>query len=213
MPVGLGQALEDWATAPARVREPPGESELACMLYTSGSTGRHKGWMMSRAAIAGARALGQRADRARRAGDVFANHAQFSFGMSLFDIFSSLGAGVPLVLVPDEVRQFADRIVDLISRERVSIWFSGPGILSLMARAEGLEQRDLRALRLVAFAGEVFPAPALTDAAPPAAASALLQFLRLDRNQRGRFLRAARRRPLRRARRRSGARARTTRRA
>ena len=158
-PVGLGQALEDWAPGPA---EPAAaqESELACVLYTSGSTGRHKGWKMSRAAIA-AHARWGRELIAPAPGDVFANHAQFSFGMSLFDVFTSLGAGVPLVLVPDAVRQFADRILDLISRERVSIWFSGPGILSLMAKVEDLEQRDLSALRLVAFAGEVFPAPAL----------------------------------------------------
>lgn len=158
-PVGLGRALADWAGGPAKPA-PARDSELACVLYTSGSTGRHKGWMMSRAAIA-AHASWSRGLIAPAAGDVFANHAQFNFGMSLFDVFTSLGAGVPLLLVPDAVRQFADRIVDLISRERVTIWFSGPGILSLMSQVEGLEQRDLRSLRLVAFAGEVFPAPAL----------------------------------------------------
>ena len=158
-PVGLGRALENWAPGPGKPAAAR-ESELACVLYTSGSTGRHKGWMMSRAAIA-AHARWGRELIEPAPDDVFANHAQFSFGMSLFDVFTSLGAGVPLVLVPDAVRQFGDRIIDLISRERVSIWFSGPGILSLMARTEGLEQRDLRALRLVAFAGEVFPAPAL----------------------------------------------------
>ena len=158
-PVGLGRAIADWAPDLAQPG-PARESELACLLYTSGSTGRHKGWMMSRAAIAAHARWGRELIRPAP-GDVFANHAQFSFGMSLFDVFTSLGAGVPLVLVPDPVRQFADRIVDLISRERVSIWFSGPGILSLMAEAPGLEQRDLRCLRLVAFAGEVFPAPAL----------------------------------------------------
>jgi amino acid adenylation domain-containing protein len=157
-PVGLGQAIASWA--PASAAAPARESELACLLYTSGSTGRHKGWKMSRAAIA-AHARWSRGLIAPVPGDVFANHAQFNFGMSLFDLFTSLGAGAPLLLVPDAVRQFADRIVDLISRERVSIWFSGPGILSLIAKVEGLEQRDLRSLRLVAFAGEVFPAPAL----------------------------------------------------
>ena len=158
-PVGLGRAIQDWAPDPVEPA-PAQDSELACVLYTSGSTGHHKGWMMSRAAIA-AHARWSRGLIRPVPGDVFANHAQFNFGMSLFDVFTSLGAGVPLVLVPEAVRQFADRIVDVISRERVTIWFSGPGILSLMAKVEGLEQRDLRALRLVAFAGEVFPAPAL----------------------------------------------------
>src|SRR5204863_744741 len=93
--------------------------------------------------------------------DVFANHAPFSFGMSLFDIYSSLACGAPLVLVPDAVRQHARFIVDIIARERVSIWFSGPAVLSLMAQLSDLEARDLTALRVVAFAGEVFPLPQL----------------------------------------------------
>jgi amino acid adenylation domain-containing protein len=160
-PTGLGRAIAHWAPGRAEPAPAPAqESEIACVLYTSGSTGRHKGWLMSRAAIQ-AHAAWSRALIRPVAGDVFANHAQLNFGMSLFDVFTSLGAGVPLLLVPDPVRPFADRIVDLISRERVTIWFSGPGILSLIARVEGLEKRDLGALRLVAFAGEVFPAPAL----------------------------------------------------
>ena len=162
-PAGLGRAIAEWARecrAPGRQPAASEPSELACLLYTSGSTGRHKGWMMSRAAIE-AHARWSRWLIAPAPGDVFANHAQFSFGMSLFDVFTSLGSGVPLVLVPDSVRQFADRILDLISRERVTIWFSGPSILSLMAEVEDLEQRDLRSLRLIAFAGEVFPRRAL----------------------------------------------------
>jgi acyl-coenzyme A synthetase/AMP-(fatty) acid ligase len=95
------------------------------------------------------------------ANDVFANHAPFSFGMSLFDIYSSLGCGAALVLVPDEIRGFAAHIVELMSRERVTIWFSAPAILSLIGALDGLESRDLSALRAVAFAGEVFPAPRL----------------------------------------------------
>jgi acyl-coenzyme A synthetase/AMP-(fatty) acid ligase len=90
-------------------------------------------------------------------GDVFANHAQFSFGMSLFDIFSTLGSGATLVLVPDEVRQHAGFVADVMARERISIWFSGPTILSLIGELNDLESRELSALRVVAFAGGVFP--------------------------------------------------------
>jgi acyl-coenzyme A synthetase/AMP-(fatty) acid ligase len=93
--------------------------------------------------------------------DVFANHAQLNFGMSLFDVHTSLCSGAALVLVPDAVRQFPDRVADLLARERVSVWFSGPGILSLLAGLPDLAARDLSRLRAVAFAGEPFPAPAL----------------------------------------------------
>jgi L-proline---[L-prolyl-carrier protein] ligase len=166
-PVGLGRAIDAWASEGGRLdvvgggeRATP-SSELACILYTSGSTGRHKGWMMSRAAIA---AHAGWCHRLLEPGedDVFANHAQFNFGMSLFDIFSSLTCGASLVLVPDEIRQHARHVVDLLARERVTIWFSAPAILSLIAALDDLESRDLAALRTVAFAGEVFPATPLS---------------------------------------------------
>lgn len=158
-PVGLGAAIEVWAPE-AAAPQPDAESEIACILYTSGSTGRHKGWAMSRTAVA-AHARWSRETLRPGPGDVFANHAQMNFGMSLFDIFSSLTSGFPLVLVPDNARQFAGRVVDVLERERVTIWFSGPAILSLIAELDGLETRKLDALRWVAFAGEPFPAPML----------------------------------------------------
>ncbi len=164
--VGLGRAIHEWARDGAGVgHERQGEhttsqSELACILYTSGSTGRHKGWMMSCTAIE-ALAGWCHGVLGAGGGDVFANHAPFNFGMSLFDIYSSLTCGATLVLLPDEVRQFATHVVDLISREGVTILFATPAILSLIAALDDLESRDLSALRLVVFGGEVFPAPPL----------------------------------------------------
>jgi amino acid adenylation domain-containing protein len=161
--VGLGRAIEAWvadATARERSSIAKRDDDLACVLYTSGSTGRHKGWMMNRVAIA-AHARWSHGLLRPGSADVFANHAPFSFGMSLFDIFSSLTCGAALVLVPEEMRSVAARIVDLLCREKVSVWFSGPMILSRIAAVDDLERRDLSALRVVAFAGEVFPAPHL----------------------------------------------------
>lgn len=163
--VGLGHAIKTWTMAP--LGEPASHDDglapredLACFLYTSGTTGRPKGWMMSRAAIDAHVAWCHRL-LAPSTKDVFANHAPFSFGMSLFDLFSSLSCGASLVLVPDAVRQHARFIADIVARERVSIWFSGPAALVLLAQLGDLETRDFSALRVVAFAGEVFPLPAL----------------------------------------------------
>ncbi len=161
-PVGLGRAVDAWATSGSgsegvtRQDGLPSRPDIACLLYTSGTTGQPKAWMMSRKAIAAHAAWSHRLLAPTR-DDVYANHAQFNFGMSLFDIYSSLGCGAALVLVPDQVRQHAPSVADLIARERVSIWFSAPAILSLIAEMDGLESRDLGSLRILAFAGEVFP--------------------------------------------------------
>jgi amino acid adenylation domain-containing protein len=162
---GMGSAIGVWLASPVGEAVHHDDSveprdDLACFLYTSGTTGRPKGWMMSRVAIEAHAAWSHRFLAASRS-DVFANHAPFSFGMSLFDIYSSLSFGSPLVLVPDALRQHARFVVDILERERVSIWFSGPAVLSLIAQLSDLEARDLSALRVVAFAGEVFPLPHL----------------------------------------------------
>lgn len=170
-PIGLGRGIDTWAEragepvrptpdTAAATHETSGAHDLACLLYTSGTTGRPKGWMMTRSAIEAHAGWCHEFLKPTR-DDVFANHAQFNFGMSLFDIYSSLTCGARLVLVPDEIRQHGGFVADLWARERVSIWFSGPAILSLVAGVPDLAARDLSALRVVAFAGEVFPLPQL----------------------------------------------------
>ncbi|KAA3623727.1 MAG: amino acid adenylation domain-containing protein, partial [Proteobacteria bacterium] len=156
---GPGAAIAAWA--PDEPRDPPAcGNGNACILYTSGSTGRHKGWLMKREAIEAHASWVQRMLTVTP-DDVFANHAPFNFGMSLFDIFGSLRCGATLVLIPDEARAIATRIVDIFERERVTVSFSAPLVLSLMSSTEDLERRDLSRLRVVAFAGEAFPARAL----------------------------------------------------
>jgi amino acid adenylation domain-containing protein len=165
-PAGLGRGICDWAsrapelTPELRAKRAAAQSEVACVLYTSGTTGRHKGWMMSRVAIEAFARWGHRLFEIGER-DTFANHAPFHFAMSLFDIYTSSLYGARLVLLPDEVRQFADHVVDRISRERATILFATPSILSRIAALEDLESRDLSALRLVVFGGEVFPAQQL----------------------------------------------------
>ncbi|MFM8411916.1 MAG: amino acid adenylation domain-containing protein [Alphaproteobacteria bacterium] len=160
--VGLGRAISTWADeSPGTADLPPSDPrDAACLLYTSGSTGEPKGWVMLRQAIRAH--AGWVHDFLRPGpGDVYANHAQLNFGMSLFDLFSSLTSGATLVLVPDEIRLLAPRVAELWSRERVTIWFSAPAILGLVADAPGLDDLDLSSLRAIGFAGERFPAPRL----------------------------------------------------
>jgi acyl-coenzyme A synthetase/AMP-(fatty) acid ligase len=48
-------------------------------------------------------------------------------------------------------------LAQLIAETRISVWYSAPSILSLLAQVGKLDARDYSSLRLVLFAGEVFP--------------------------------------------------------
>jgi hypothetical protein len=53
-------------------------------------------------------------------------------------------------------RQGAGAPRALIAEQKISVWYSAPSILALLAQYGNLERHDYSALRLVLFAGEVF---------------------------------------------------------
>jgi acyl-coenzyme A synthetase/AMP-(fatty) acid ligase len=61
------------------------------------------------------------------------------------------------VLVGSEVGKDPARLAPLIAEQRISVWYSAPSILSLLAQFGDIPSRDYSALRIVLFAGEVFP--------------------------------------------------------
>jgi amino acid adenylation domain-containing protein len=152
--VGLGHAIGAWAGHARAPTAPHAADALASVLYTSGSTGRPKGVMMSRGALE-AFAAWIRSALAPTPADIFATHAPFHFAMSVFDMFGALTSGASLVIVPDPIRGSAERVADLLELERATIWFAGPAILTQLAKHE--RASSLSSLRLLAFAGEVFP--------------------------------------------------------
>ncbi|HEY5933183.1 MAG TPA: amino acid adenylation domain-containing protein [Kofleriaceae bacterium] len=158
--VGLGRAIAAWAgdASPSVVDHDP--ESLASVMYTSGSTGRPKGAMMTRHALETFAAWIRTAIGPTRA-DTFASHASFHFAMSTFDILGALTSGAALVIVPETARANAERVAEVIERERVTIWFSGPAILTQIAKLV-LASR-LASLRVLAFAGEVFPVSHLRE--------------------------------------------------
>jgi amino acid adenylation domain-containing protein len=149
-------------SAPARPVLPgPAASagDLAYILYTSGSTGAPKGVCLShRNALAfvdwAAREIGAGpADR-------FASHAPFHFDLSVLDLYAAFRAGASVHLIPAELSAAPALLVDYLIQHRITVWYSVPSALILMARSGGLLSADpaALALRTVLFAGEPFPA-------------------------------------------------------
>jgi acyl-coenzyme A synthetase/AMP-(fatty) acid ligase len=60
------------------------------------------------------------------------------------------------VLVGEDIGKDAPRLAQLIAEQRITIWYSAPSILALLAQFGQLARPDCTALRQVLFAGEVF---------------------------------------------------------
>ncbi len=132
------------------------ETDLAYILYTSGSTGDPKGVMISHRTIFTFinwcyETFGITPD------DRVTSHAPIHFDLSTFDIFVTIKAGATVVLVPERASIFPVNLVRLLQDEQVTVTYMVPSILSMMVNYGKLAKHDLSRLRIVLFAGEVFP--------------------------------------------------------
>jgi L-proline---[L-prolyl-carrier protein] ligase len=130
--------------------------DLAYILYTSGSTGKPKGVMLSHENAVSfvdwcSEVFAPRSD------DRFSSHAPFHFDLSILDIHVALKHGATLVLVDEDIGKDPVRLAPMIAEQRITCWYSAPSILSLLAQFGNLGRYDYSALRLILFAGEVFP--------------------------------------------------------
>ncbi len=148
----LSAALRFRPSEPAR----PAPGDLAYVLYTSGSTGRPKGVAHTHASgLSFARWVRDRFEIRRD--DVFAAHAPLHFDLSISDVFASLGAGASVRLISPAEAMLAPYLVRMLDAWGISVWYSVPSALVAMLEQGGLAARPPTRLRLVLFAGEVFP--------------------------------------------------------
>jgi len=148
--------LEAASPAPIAATARSGPDDLAYILYTSGSTGKPKGVMLSHRNATDfidwcSSVLLPRND------DIFSSHAPFHFDLSILDIYVALKHGASLVLIPESMGKDPLGLSKVISTHRITIWYSAPSILSLLSQFGKIAEHDYSSLRMVLFAGEVFP--------------------------------------------------------
>jgi amino acid adenylation domain-containing protein len=136
--------------------------DLAYILYTSGSTGRPKGVMLTHqnatSFVNWCSATFQPV-----AGDRCSSHAPLHFDLSILDVHMTIKHAAALILVDEHTAQQPKEICRLIQEEGITVWYSAPSILTLLVQFGDLEEWDFSTLRLVLFAGEVFPIKHLRD--------------------------------------------------
>ncbi|QBD77181.1 amino acid adenylation domain-containing protein [Ktedonosporobacter rubrisoli] len=138
------------------IKPPPSQDDMAYILYTSGSTGVPKGVCISQR---NALAFIQWAVTALpvTSTDHFANHAPFHFDLSVFDLYVAFSVGASVYLISESMSLYPEQLVDFIRREEISIWYSVPSVLLLMMQQGDQFVEASRSLRIILYAGEVFP--------------------------------------------------------
>jgi amino acid adenylation domain-containing protein len=131
-----------------------GASDVAYILFTSGSTGRPKGVLITHANLDYYfRVLEARYNFGPD--DVFSQVFDPAFDCAIFDLFAAWGAGGTLVSVPGQAYR---AMTEFVTAEGITVWYSTPAAISVVARRGGLAAKTMPTLRLSTFAGDALKA-------------------------------------------------------
>lgn len=129
---------------------PVPQTQIAYLMFTSGSTGRPKGVVVSHGNVrhfldvAIAYYDFGRDDR-------FSQFFEFTFDLSVFDMFVCYEVGATLYPLSDTDKMFAAKFID---RSGITVWFSVPSFISLMQKTRQLASNRFGNLRYSLFCGE-----------------------------------------------------------
>ena len=132
------------------------DTDPYCIINTSGSTGTPKGVVLNHRSFI---------DFMEQTFDEYEFSEKDSIGSlspTVFDIWSYelcmlAGVGSRIVIIPDSFSAFPMKILELIKAQKVTYLFWVPTIMVNIANMNLLESIKLPDLRIIWFAGEVFP--------------------------------------------------------
>ncbi len=140
------------------------EGDLACVLHTSGSTGTPKavpiGWRAHDAFVAWMVALTDLG-----AGDRILRAAELSFDLAWFDHLAAWRAGATLCTVSRRETAAAGSLLAAVNRLAPTVIYGVPSFLAKLTAALAPDALLHPALRVICFAGEVYPPRQLAELA------------------------------------------------
>lgn len=127
-----------------------------CIINTSGSTGTPKGVVLNHKSFIDfmAQTFGEYNFNSN---DVIGSLSPVVFDIWSYEICLLMGVGAAIKVIPDTYSAFPAKILQLMQQQGVTYIFWVPTIMVNIANMGLLSQIELPALRLVWFAGEVFP--------------------------------------------------------
>lgn len=130
-----------------RITEPATiDCDLASIIYTSGSTGEPKGVMLTHLNMVSAtRSVSGYLEL--NADDIIICVLPLAFDYGLYQLLMSVKLGATLVLERSFV--FPIKVLEMMAREKVTVFPGVPTIFSLLMNLKGLEKFDLAALRKI----------------------------------------------------------------
>ncbi len=161
-PEGLTRLCVDALDVPRTDIEPlasrQGPEDLAYVIYTSGSTGLPKGVMIDhRGAVNTILDINERFGV--NSSDRVLALSALNFDLSVYDIFGTLAAGGTIVLPPQASLRDPAIWLDLLVRERVTIWNTVPALLQMLVDYAEVSPEAMRqtSLRLALLSGDWIP--------------------------------------------------------
>lgn len=137
-------------------------SDLAMVLYTSGSTGRPKGVQLTHANVLAFVTWCAKTFPVDSS-DIIASIAPFHFDLSIFDLFVGLLRGASILLLNYATCRNFILLSHYLAQYEVSICYSTPTVFKMILQYGRLHKLDHGSIKLVLFAGEVFPITPLRD--------------------------------------------------